>query len=562
MYYKNGDNMFFTDKMTLEKYGTDYRLWQGIPSIAVTPKGRVFICFYSGGLKEEIGNFVVLIKSDDGNSYSEPIAVCEKEGCRCFDPCLWIDPLQRLWLIWTCLPGEDEGAYAVICDNPDADELRWSEPFLIGYNVMMNKPTVLTTGEWLFPIAVWTEQFRRLFPKTFSVERETGAFVYKTVDNGKTFQKMGGVNLLNRSFDEHMILEKTNGNLVMYVRTVYGIGISYSFDRGLTWSKGEDSGIEGPSSRFHIKRLKSGRVLLINHYNFVGRNNLYALLSEDEGKTWKYKLLLDERNNVSYPDAFVTDDGVIHITYDRERGGFLNSLDDVYNEAREILYARITEADIIAGNLVDSNSRLKVVVSKLGKYVYEEDNPFKEIDKLSDLELAEELVKYDNDVVLSKLFEYFTLNCFNMSEYQSGKFDLAVKSLELEENRLKKLMKIIRILRETINDSTNVFPIVERVKELILEDITQELTLDQIVQKLGISKYYLVHTFKTISGTTIVEYRNSLRLTKAKKLLIETNKNITEIAVECGFGNASYFSKLFKQSEKISPSEYREYHKL
>ena len=52
---------------------------------------------------------------------------------------------------------------------------------------------------------------------------------------------------------------------------------------------------------------------MINHYQFVGRDHLTAMLSEDEGKTWKYKLLLDERADVSYPDAKEADDGYIYI---------------------------------------------------------------------------------------------------------------------------------------------------------------------------------------------------------------------------------------------------------
>ena len=44
---------------------------------------------------------------------------------------------------------------------------------------------------------------------------------------------------------------------------------------------------------------------MVNHVDYEGntRMNLAALLSEDEGKTWKYRLLLDERREVSYPDA-------------------------------------------------------------------------------------------------------------------------------------------------------------------------------------------------------------------------------------------------------------------
>ena len=75
--------MFITEENSLKKYGTPYRLWQGIPGIEVTKKGRIFSTFYSGGIKEEVNNFVVLLKSDDGIYFGEPIAVVFEEGYRC-----------------------------------------------------------------------------------------------------------------------------------------------------------------------------------------------------------------------------------------------------------------------------------------------------------------------------------------------------------------------------------------------------------------------------------------------------------------------------------------------
>ena len=52
-----------------------------------------------------------------------------------------------------------------------------------------------------------------------------------------------------------------------------------------------------------------------------------------------------------------------------------------------------------------------------------------------------------------------------------------------------------------------------------------------------------------------------MRLLTAKKMLINTDDSITKISYECGFDNSSYFSKLFKRSEKISPREYRKFNK-
>ena len=183
----------------------------------------------------------------------------------------------------------------------------------------------------------------------------------------------------DRHYDEHMILEMKDGSLRMFVRTKYGIGASNSYDGGRSWSKDFDTGYGGPCSRFHITRLRSGRILQINHFKFSGRNNLTAMLSEDEGKTFPYKLLLDERE-VSYPDAKEADDGFIYVTYDRERGSYLSNMKEVMASAREILIAKITEEDIISGSLANTNSYLKRIASKLTDYDGEDKDPFHELD--------------------------------------------------------------------------------------------------------------------------------------------------------------------------------------
>ena len=93
--------MLIYDNELLKKYYSSKRLWQGIPSIEVTKNGRIFLTFYSGGTKEEVGNFSLIVKSDDGENFSEPIVVTFKENHRCFDPCIWIDPQGRLWWTWS-----------------------------------------------------------------------------------------------------------------------------------------------------------------------------------------------------------------------------------------------------------------------------------------------------------------------------------------------------------------------------------------------------------------------------------------------------------------------------
>lgn len=551
--------MLITDRSLLEKFDSRHRVWQGIPGIARTKNGRTFISFYSGETSETYGNYVVLLKSDADNSFGEPIAAVKKEGkFRCFDPVIWIDPLERLWLFWNVMPGEE--VYAVICEKPDSDELIWGEEFYVGRGIMMNKPTVLSSSEWLFPIAIWKTDIYPNFRKSGLKDDDiAGSYVYKSSDNGKTFVCMGMADIRNRSFDEHMVLELTNGVLKMYVRTIYGIGVSHSYDRGKNWSMGEDSKLGGPCSRFHISRLKSGRILLINHVKFKGRNNLTALLSEDDGKTFPYSLLLDERDDVSYPDAVECEDGYIYITYDRERGCFKRSLSEAYSDAREILTAKINEQDILNGKLISKESFLKNVVCRLQKLAPELSDPYEE--NISDIEAFVERVIDENENTLDKVFAKYPLSCINIKFLNSAKLDELVERFYKSGSKDKSiLLKIIELIRSTPTDEPDPHPIIEKITEHIKNNLSDDLSVNDIAKKLNISVYYLSHLFKQFTGISILEYRNELRLTKAKQMLTEGRLSVNEIAIRCGFCNASYFAEVFSRSEKISPSQFKKYH--
>ncbi len=545
--------MIHTDKKFLCTCAPEYRLWQGIPSVEVTPKGRVFATFYSGSVGERIGNYALVTVSDDGGkTFGEPVVGAYLENHRCFDPCLWIDPLGRLWFTWAVMP--DDGTYASICENPDADELRWSDAFFVGKNIMMNKPIVLSSGEWLFPIAVWLKSMRGLYKIPFEETVEPGAYVYKTVDNGKTFERLGGADVPRRDFDEHVILEMADGRLANYVRTDYGVGVSYSYDRGKTWSKGVDSGLGGAESRFQIRRLKSGRILMVNHIDTRKRTNLAACLSEDEGKTWKYKLMLDDREWVSYPDFAEGADGSIYVIYDRERGG--TTLETAYSKAREILLARITEDDIIAGKIKDEKSYLRHVISKLGKYAKEEENPYGEFGRYSNKELAEILIRDYPDEITSKLFDYYAIDCVNVKRLDNEKIDAVTKKIENGEKSEELVCELISLMREGACDITKESMLVDDVKNTILAS-EDDLSVSDIAKKLGYSVHYMMHHFKKITGITVNNYKNELKITKAKKLLVDSDISITHIAHMCGFCSSSYFSEVFMNSEKVSPSEYR-----
>jgi predicted neuraminidase len=154
-----------------------------------------------------------------------------------------------------------------------------------------------------------------------------------------------------------MIVERRDKSLWMLARTRNGIMESVSTDTGRSWSTPVPSKIKHPVARFHIRRLQSGRLLLVKHGDRIdahaGRVQLSAWLSEDDGQSWRGGLVLDERKGVSSPDGFQSPDGTIYISYDRNR-----STDG------EILLARFTEEDILSREFRGPRSKPKILISR------------------------------------------------------------------------------------------------------------------------------------------------------------------------------------------------------
>lgn len=353
-----------------EKHLTASRKFQGIPGIEVTPKGRLWATWYAGGRDEGPDNFVMLVTSaDHGKTWSEPVAVVDPPdpNIRAYDPTLWIDPLDRLWLFWArCRSLKDGnisdgegGVWGVHCPDPESPSPSWSKPVHIANGVMMNKPTALSNGEWAFPTAVWADLGGGVTPERLREERFSNITISK--DQGRAFFRRGGADVPGRCFDEHMVVELKDGRLWMLVRKKDkpGIGQSFSSDMGATWTPGEDSGIPGPNSRFFIRRLASGRLLLVNHQvdpaSPSKRQMLTAWLSDDDGKSWKGGLVLDEREGVSYPDGKQDVNGDIWVIYDHQR-----------YKCGDILFARFREEDVMAGKLISGGSSLRNLINRTG----------------------------------------------------------------------------------------------------------------------------------------------------------------------------------------------------
>jgi predicted neuraminidase len=316
-----------------------------------TPKGRIWGCWTGTGDKKD-GYFLLATSEDGGGSWSKPklaVGAMLATGQRLSGALvgnLWTDPRGRLWLFFDQQLGDAEGRitnWFIRCDNPDADEAEWSEPVMFAEGCTLNKPTVLKNGDWLLPVSDWHKKTARVFAST---------------DEGVSWKERGSLQFPEWEFDEHMTVELKDGRLWMLARTKGQPHESFSSDGGVTWSAPKQAAtVQNINARFFLRRLKSGRILLVKNgapnERLQKRTHMSAWLSEDEGQTWKGGLLLDERNAVSYPDGFEAPDGLIHVLYDWNR----------HTDA-EILMAKFREEDVLAGKIVSKDAKLLMLANK------------------------------------------------------------------------------------------------------------------------------------------------------------------------------------------------------
>ena len=329
------------------------RQFQGCPTVAVTRGGRIFAGWYSGGTCEpHIDNFNLLTVSDDGGeSWRGPLLVIPSSrelGVQALDVQLWTAPDGSLHVYWVqnnAEPYTDQpldglrverggwyfsdfthAQWRIVCADPDAAEPVFSAPEYVGSGVMRCKPLVLTPDRWL----------------CFGYDQLTDTYGYNvTDDGGRSYTRHYGGKKLPSPFDETMAYRRADGSIRLLART-YGpvLAESISHDGGRTWTDAVPTDIPDPSSRFFVGHTPTGRLLLVHHGIAEGhtRRALTVSLSEDDGKTWLCRRLLDDRLTVSYPDADYRD-GRICLVWDFERMG-----------AKEILFTSFTEEELLDDN--------------------------------------------------------------------------------------------------------------------------------------------------------------------------------------------------------------------
>lgn len=329
----------------LPMHRRENRICQRVPSIICTPRGRLWATWVAGGDREpHIDSYGVLACSDDGGrTWQDPMFIIDHPDTRrvrIAELVPWLDEQGRLWINWTQAPGEcylKENVYmttwSACVEYPDAPVPRFGKPVFRFSGGSNSKPVRLKNGDWLFLAE------NVLYPHE--------SCVYSSANPEKVPVLRGTAHSTTpyKYAQTAQLLERQDGSLWQLSRIERGyfggMEESVSYDGGRRWTDFQTmlpAPLQGPGSRFHLSRLKSGAVLLINHLSRARRERLAAWLSDDDGKTWSEPWMIDERNEVAYPDACQDAEGRIHMIYEYDRRG-----------DSEILYFTMTEEEIRQG---------------------------------------------------------------------------------------------------------------------------------------------------------------------------------------------------------------------
>ncbi|MDX9972429.1 MAG: sialidase family protein [FCB group bacterium] len=329
-------------------------------SVVECPNGDLLaVWFYGSGERTADDVLVQGARLKKGDTAWSPVFVAaDTPGFPDCNPVLYIDAKQRLWLIWVpvlanswedCLlkyrRAEDyqgEGApkwswQDVIVLKPGDefkkgletgfDELSPEEGLWAAYAPQYTKQIIAAADDklkrqlgWMTRIHPLTLESGRILLPLYS-DGFNVSLAAISDDTGETWR--ASAPMVGMGPIQPTLVPRKDGSIAAYFRDSGGapqrVMMSTSADNGDTWSVARDTELPNPSSSLEAVALKDGRWVLVHNDTEDGRHSLAVAMSDDEGKTWKWKRHIEKaepgKGSFAYPSMIQSADGNIHITY-------------------------------------------------------------------------------------------------------------------------------------------------------------------------------------------------------------------------------------------------------
>lgn len=345
--------------------------------IVEQPNRDLLVCWFHGS-GERTADDVVLLgarKKAGAREWSKPFLMEDVPGHPDTNPAIFIDPRERLWLIWPTILA-NEWHTALLKYRISANYEKEGPPDWETSRVLHLKPgeefleTVVTRLGSLeqsadlsqmtnpdYTVSIGPEKISAYFQRikeeaagklqrrlgwmtrAHPVVLEGGRMIVPLYSDGFSFSLMAITDDWGKTWTtstplvgigniQPSIAVRKDGSLVAYMRDAgtepRRLQVSESFDRGETWSPMADTDIPNPGSGAEVITLKNGNWLLAHNDLEEGRYSLAVALSDDEGRTWKWKRHLEldmdagdtgHRGSYHYPTVIEGRDGTFHASY-------------------------------------------------------------------------------------------------------------------------------------------------------------------------------------------------------------------------------------------------------
>ena len=350
-------------------------------SIVELPNGDLLVCWFHGSGERTADD--VLIRAARWNhstsKWTEPFTLADTPGFPETNPVLWLDSRQRLFFFWPLIIAHKwETAlmkYRISTDyQQPTGPPKWEHQDNI---VLIPKNMVERSKEFAAkyaePSGALPERAQRLiehagdeyysrmgwFTRTHPLQLPSGRILLPMYSDGFSFGIMGisddgGYNwtgsepIVGAGGIQPSVVRKNDGTLVAYLRDngppPKRALMSTSRDEGVSWTPAQDTEIPNPGTSLEVIRLRNGHWIMLYNDIESKRYSLVAAISDDEGKTWKWKRHLDgnpqtpSTNEYHYPSVIQAKDAAIHVTY-----SYFTA------EGKAIKHARFDESWVMAG---------------------------------------------------------------------------------------------------------------------------------------------------------------------------------------------------------------------
>ena len=284
------------------------------------PGGDLMVAWFGGRQEGDNSVEIWLSRKPAGGVWSVPQAMTRFSAAPCWNPVLFRDAVDQVWLFFKVGPDEMSwvGAYRISRDGGNSwSDITYLPAGLLG--PIRNKPLLLSNGDIIAGSS--REAGMRRGATRPAPYWSWASWVERSRDGGKSWNLYGPVVFpgINYGVIQPTIWESEPGHLKMLLRSTEQIGFiceSTSSDGGTTWTPAKTTSLPNPNSGIDAVRMRDGRIALAYNHSRLARTPLNLALSADDGKTWGFpNILEDGPGEYSYPAIIQSRDGKLHITY-------------------------------------------------------------------------------------------------------------------------------------------------------------------------------------------------------------------------------------------------------